>query len=135
MRICYVISDGFLDKLSKKYDSSDAQNLVDHLRSEKERVEDVRSLFEKDYTGYDHLKQIRYSDWRVVSLYVSEFRLCELVQLNYVYRKNESGEPNVDILKQIDEMADTLFSKAEDWPPSDESEYLDSMQTQIPDMK
>ena len=68
MRICYVISDGFLDKLSKKYDSSDAQNLVDHLRSEKERVEDVRSLFEKDYTGYDHLKQIRYSDWRVVSI-------------------------------------------------------------------
>ncbi|MFB6073382.1 MAG: hypothetical protein ABEJ89_00050 [Haloarculaceae archaeon] len=135
MRICYVISDGFLNKLSKQYDPSDAQNLIDHLREEKERVEDVRTLFEKDYTGYDHLKQIRYSDWRVVSLYVSEFQLCELVQLNYVYRKNESGEPNDDILEEIDEMADKLFSKAADWPPSDESEYLNGMRTQLPEMR
>jgi hypothetical protein len=135
MRICYVISDGFLDKLSKQYDPSDAQNLVNHLRDEKNRVNEVSKLFEKDYTGYKHLKQIRYGDWRVVSLYVSEFQLCELVQLNYVYRKNESGEPNDDIMDDIDEVAERLFSKAADWPPSDESEYLDGMRTQLPELK
>lgn len=70
----------------------------------------------------------------MVSLYVSEFQLCERVQLSYIYRKNESGEPNNDILEEIDEMADTLFANAKEWPPSDESEYLDTMQTEIPDL-
>lgn len=135
MGICFVIPDAFVNKLKKEYDPYDAQQLVSKLDTKRTKASTAPDLFTKDYTGYDNIKQIRLSDWRVVSLYIQEFNICELVQLNYVYRKNESNEPNEGILRDIDDCANRLFEEAADWPPADESEYLDEMRTQLPSLE
>lgn len=131
MSICYVVSDGFREKLVSQYDQHDARQLIDYFQDARDRYDTPESIIEKQYTGYMHLEQIRYSDWRVVAVWVRNFQLCELVQLNYVYRKNESNEPNQDILEEIDAVVERFFEESEDWPPSEESAYLDDARTQL----
>ncbi|WP_132059137.1 hypothetical protein [Halorussus amylolyticus] len=135
MAVSYVLSDPFYEKLVKDVDPGNAREVVSVLESRKREASEANEILErKTFRGTKHVRQIKIGQWRIASLYVRGIEIAEVVQLCYLYNKNKSAEPDPDILQEIDEAAERLFAKAPNWPPDEQSEYLEAMQTRFPEL-
>ena len=137
--ICYVLSEYFYeqvtDNIPRAKSKHQAKEIVNNLRDDKREANNAEELFEnKRYRGYKHIRQIRIGDWRIASVYLKGISIAEVVQLNYIYNKGKSGEPNKDYLRRINQQAEKLLEQSDDWPPSEESEYLDNVRTELPNI-
>ncbi|USZ66673.1 hypothetical protein NGM10_07925 [Halorussus salilacus] len=135
MGVCYVLSDAFYEKLVKRIDPREASELVDGLEARKRNADEAEEILEsKTLRGTKHVRQMKIGQWRIASLYVRGIEIAEVVQLCYLYNKNKNTEPDRSVLQEIDAAAERLFAEAPDWPPDEESEYLEAMQTQLPEV-
>lgn len=135
MPLCYVLSDAFYRDLVKNIDPGEARELIDVLERRKQTANTAEAILErKTFRGTKHVRQIKVGQWRIAALYVRGIEIAEVVQLCYLYNKNENREPDRAVLTEIDEAAERLFAEAADWPPDEQSEYLAGMQTQFPDL-
>lgn len=136
MGICYIVSPSVSDKLEKDIDKGEAREIVERLTKVKRRSDQAEEALEnKTYEGTQHVRQFKsLGQWRVACLYVSGIDIADVLMLCYLYNKNKNDEPDQDILGEIDEMAQTLFEDADDWPPEEESDYLDKVETHLPDV-
>lgn len=134
MSVCYVLSDQFYDRLVKKLDPGDAREIIDNLEAQKRRADAADAILErKTLQGTSRVRQIKVGQWRIAALYVRGIDIAEVIQLCYLYNKNQNGEPDQNVLEEIDTAAKRLFEDAADWPPDDQSAYLEAMQTQLPE--
>lgn len=136
MGICYIVSPSVSDKLKKDIDKGDAREIIERLTKVKRRSDQAEDALEnKTYEGTQRVRQFKsLGQWRVACLYVSGIDIADVIMLCYLYNKNKNSEPNQDILRKIDETAQTLFEDADDWPPEEESAYLDEVVTHLPDV-
>lgn len=136
MGICYVISPPVFEKLAEDIDKGEAREIVQRLegiKSRSDRAEDA--LENKTYQHTSHVRQLKsIGQWRIACLHVSGIDVAEVVMLCYLYNKNKNDEPKLSILADIDETAQKLFEQADDWPPAEESAYLDEVVTNLPDI-
>lgn len=133
MGICYVLSESFYERLEKDVDPGEARRIIETLENRKQTATSAERIRErKTYRGTKHVRQIRIGKWRVASLYLRGIEIAEVVQLCYIYDKNENGEPRQNVLREIDDTAERLFSEIADWSPSEQSEYIDTVQTKFP---
>jgi hypothetical protein len=136
MGVCYIVSTSVSDKLEKDVDKGVAREIIGRLRNVKDRSDQAEDALEnKTYDGTQHVRQFKsLGQWRVACLYVSGIDIADVIMLCYLYNKNKNSEPNQDVLEEIDEMAQVLFEEADDWPPEEESAYLDEVETHLPDV-
>jgi hypothetical protein len=135
MGICYVLSDSFRDDLVKNIDHGQSRRIIDSLETRKRNATTAEAILErKTYRGTKHVRQVKIGQWRIASLYVSGMDVAEVVQLCYLYNKNQNGEPDEDVLEAIDETATQLFAEVADWTTDEQSDYLTAMQTNFPDV-
>lgn len=135
MALCYVLSESFYDELVKALDPGEAREIVERLEDQRRTANRGEEILErKTYRGTKHVRQIKVGQWRIASLYVRGIDVAEVVQLCYLYNKNENGEPDRNVLLRIDDAAKQLFAEAARWSPSEESEYIDAMRTQFPNL-
>lgn len=135
MAVCYVLSEPFYEKLVENVDPGEAREIIETLENRKRTAENAGEILErKTYRGTKRVRQLRVGQWRIASLYVRGVDIAEVIQLCYLYNKNENGEPDRDVLREIDEAAKQLFAEVADWSPSEESEYIETMQTAFPEI-
>lgn len=119
----------------KSIDPGQSRRIIESLETRERKATTVEELLErKTYSGTKRVRQIKIGQWRVASLYVRGIDIAEVVQLCYLYNKNENSEPDEDVLKEIDETAEQLFAEVANWTPKEQSEYLTAMRTDFPDV-
>lgn len=134
MGICYVLSESFYESVEKDVDPGEARRIIDALQRRKEAATHPDEILErKTYRGTKHVRQIRIGQWRIAALYPRGIDVAEVVQLCYLYNKNQTGEPNRDVLVAIDEAAEELFEDIGGMSPGEQSQYLSTMRTKFPD--
>lgn len=135
MGICYVLSEPFYERLAKNLDPGEGRRIIETLASRKRTATSGEEILErKTYRGTKHVRHIKIGQWRIASLYPRGIDVAEVVQLCYLYNKNENDEPDRDVLREIDNVANQLFEEVADWSPDEESEYIATMQTKFPDL-
>lgn len=135
MGVCYVLSESFCERLVKEIDAGEARQIVEILEDRKQKATTGEEILErKTYRGTKRVRQIKIGQWRIASLYLRGIDIADVVQLCYIYNKNENREPDQDVLVEIDEAANRLFVEVADWSPDEESEYLETVQTQFPNL-
>lgn len=135
MSLCYVLSDAFKEDLVKNTDPGEAREIIAVLKSRKQTADSAEAILErKTYHGTKRVQQIKIGQWRIAALYIRGIDIAEVIQLCYLYNKNQNREPNRDILTKIDETAERLFAEVADWRADEQSEYLAAMRTDFPNL-